>query len=40
MCCVFGGIILVFYMTLWRSIKSALGVEEENPAEWRLQTNP
>ena len=37
MCCVFGGVILVIFAAAWRRFKhQVLGVEESNPAEWRL----
>ena len=38
MCCAFGGILLVIYATAWRRFKHrVLGMEEVNPAEWRLE---
>ena len=40
MCCVFGGIIMVCYVGIWRRCKYALfGIHEKNPAEWRLETS-
>lgn len=37
MCCVIGGIFMVFGVGSWRYCKRTLfGIEESNPAEWRL----